>query len=140
MGRYLKRGFATWFLLLPIAFVNGWLREAVLAPAVGTTWAQQASALMLSTAILVVAFFTIRWMGPDSITEAALIGAAWLLLTVAFEFGFGRLSGSSWSELLAAYDVSNGSLWILVLLMTAVAPALTASARGVYAESAWRSS
>src|SRR3712207_1716407 len=46
----------------------------------------------------------------------AAIGAGWIGLTVAFEFGFGRLvAGQSWEELLADYDVSEGRTWPFVL-------------------------
>ena len=45
-----------------------------------------------------------------------MVGAAWLSLTVAFEFGFGRaVAKQSWEELLADYNVSQGRTWPFVL-------------------------
>ena len=57
------------------------------------------------------------------------IGLLWLSLTLAFEFGFGRLSGLSWEAMLADYDVAGGRFWPLVLLTTLLAPWLVARAR-----------
>ncbi|MEW6447103.1 MAG: hypothetical protein AB1426_03305, partial [Bacillota bacterium] len=51
------------------------------------------------------------------------IGLIWLVLTVAFEFGFGHfVMGHSWSRLLHDYNLLKGRLWVLVLLWVAIAP------------------
>jgi hypothetical protein len=55
--------------------------------------------------------------------HAVAIGALWLVLTLAFEFLLGRfVSGLSWREMLAEYDLASGRLWALVPLWIAVAP------------------
>jgi len=55
--------------------------------------------------------------------DLLLIGALWLTLTVAFEFGFGHyVMGHSWRYLLADYNILKGRLWSLVLLVTFVSP------------------
>jgi hypothetical protein len=54
------------------------------------------------------------------------VGAAWLGLTIGFEFGFGRLvAKQSWERLLADYDVSAGRTWPLVLAWLAAGPEVT---------------
>jgi hypothetical protein len=54
------------------------------------------------------------------------VGAQWLALTVAFEFGFGRLvARQSWDELLADYDVRAGRTWPFVLAWIAAGPEVT---------------
>ena len=59
-------------------------------------------------------------------SEALQIGAVWLGLTVAFEFGFGRLVAKKpWRELTADYNVARGRLWPLVLAWIALGPELT---------------
>ena len=64
-----------------------------------------------------------RWPLPPS-RAAYEIGGAWVAMTVAFEFGFGRLvEGQSWREMLAAYNLAEGRLWPLVLAWIAVGPA-----------------
>jgi hypothetical protein len=131
-GSVVKRALTVWVLLLAVAIANGWFREALLVPPLGRTWAHAVSSVTLSALILVATYSTIRWMAPQRAVDAARIGALWLLLTTAFEFGFGRLGGRSWGELLEDYDLARGRIWMLVLIVTAVAPALTASARRVY--------
>jgi hypothetical protein len=50
----------------------------------------------------------------------------WLGLTLAFEFGFGRLvAKQSWEQLLADYNVAAGRTWPLVLAWLATGPELT---------------
>ena len=41
-----------------------------------------------------------------------------------FEFGLGRATGGSWSELLADYDVAHGRYWSFVLSSVFIAPLL----------------
>jgi ABC-type glycerol-3-phosphate transport system permease component len=58
------------------------------------------------------------------LTQAIAIGTIWLILTVAFEFFFGRYVGNHpWSRLLADYNLLAGRLWGLVLLAVATLPA-----------------
>ncbi len=46
-----------------------------------------------------------------------------LVMTIAFEFLFGRLvSGCSWNDLLHDYNLCAGRVWVLVLIWTAIAP------------------
>jgi hypothetical protein len=55
--------------------------------------------------------------------QAAAIGLSWLALTLAFEFALGRfVSGLSWRQMLAEYDLTAGRLWLLVPLWVALAP------------------
>jgi hypothetical protein len=79
-----------------MAIANGALREAWLKPRLGEERARQAST-----------------------------GLAWLVLTLAFEFGLGRfVSHLSWRQMLAEYDLFAGRLWVLVPLWVALAPYL----------------
>jgi len=58
-------------------------------------------------------------------SEALQVGGAWLALTVAFEFSFGRLvARQSWEELLRDYDLAHGGTWPLVLAWIAAGPAV----------------
>jgi hypothetical protein len=55
--------------------------------------------------------------------DAVMVGASWLMMTVGFEFGFGRLvARQSWDELLADYDVARGRTWPFVLAWLGVGP------------------
>ena len=58
------------------------------------------------------------------------MGLLWLLMTLTFEVGAGRLSGKRWSALLEDYIVLRGRTWVLVLIVTCLAPLAVGRARG----------
>jgi hypothetical protein len=121
--RLWTRVVATWGLLLVVMFGNGTVRALVLQPRMGEHLARQLSSL--SGICLVFAVATLLARGGRGATSGQLLGAGcvWLALTMTFELGFGRfVSGSSWSELLADYNLARGRLWPLVLLATLLAP------------------
>jgi hypothetical protein len=58
--------------------------------------------------------------------EALSVGALWLTLTLAFEFGVGHYGfGKAWSEPLADYDLRHGRIWVAVLVVTLLVPLCT---------------
>jgi hypothetical protein len=125
------RALIIWFALLALAVANGGFREAVLIPRFGPHTGHIVSTIMLCAGILIVTYVAVGWIHPGSRGDAIAIGLAWLALTLAFEFGFGRARGKRWAELLADYDVFKGRIWVLVLVTTAIAPLLAARARGL---------
>ena len=119
MGRYLL----AWFPMILIAVANGAWREAALVPRLGDHAARQVSTLILVALFAVyIGYITRKWrLGSGG--EALCVGAAWLALTVGFELALGRLvSGLSWEQLFAEYDLAAGRLWALVPLWVAAAP------------------
>jgi hypothetical protein len=124
------KALALWLLILVLAIANGLLREAVLVPALGRFAGLVASGIALSLLILLVALLAAPWYGRLEAGRYWLIGAGWLVLTVAFEFGMGRVvQHKPWHELLEAYTFSGGNIWPAVLLTVLVAPRLAAWAR-----------
>jgi hypothetical protein len=114
--------FLLWFPMLLIAIGNGTLREFVFKKYVSDLTAHQ-----LSTIILIIFFglyigFAINRFPPASSRQAILIGFVWVVLTLIFEFGFGRYRGSSWPQLLEDYNLLKGRIWILIPLWLAIAP------------------
>ena len=121
--RALLRGATVWFGILAAANANGALRELVLRPRLGPAWAHAMSTLLLCVLILLVARLAIRWISPGEGRVAWRIGIIWLVLTLAFEFLAGRyLFGNTWERILSEYDVAAGRLWILVPIVTLIAP------------------
>lgn len=113
----------TWLLLLAAMFGNGVLRVAVLQPRLGEEAGRQAACLTGIAIVLVLSRLVVPRLGRRTGPELLGVGAIWLALTLAFEFGFGRyVSGLSWEALLADYDLRRGRLWPLVLLTTFAAP------------------
>ena len=94
-----------WLCFIPVAILNGGLREYVLVEAIGEEWA-----------------LPVRMIKAFTSKDGWLIGVGWALLTIAFEFAAGLAGGSTVSELLAAYNPLSGNLWLLVLATTLLSP------------------
>lgn len=68
-------------------------------------------------------WLVVRLWPIGSSRQALAIGLAWLGLTLVFEFALGRfVSGLSWREMFAEYDLTAGRLWALIPLWVAIAP------------------
>lgn len=127
----IRRAILVWFALVPIAVANGAVREALIVPRAGEAAGGAISTASLALLILLLSGVTIGWVRPRSSRDAWTVGALWLALTLAFEFLAGHyLFGTPWSRLLEAYNLVRGRTWVLVLVTTAVAPVITARARG----------
>lgn len=122
----ISKAIAIWAGILLLAIANGALREAVLIPRLGAPVGLVLSGILLSVLIVGVAYFSLPWLGTRRPSHLWGIGIGWLVLTLAFEFSFGRWQGKSWSTLFEAYTFRGGNLWPIVLLITALAPTLAA--------------
>lgn len=127
--RWWLKAFAIWFGILVLAFLNAWLRERVLGPALGADGARLASGVLLSGIILLSAIVAAPWLGPARPGRWWATGAMWLALTLAFEAGGIWQQYGDLSRLFAALRFEGGNLMSIVLLMTLVAPYLGARAR-----------
>jgi hypothetical protein len=125
------KALAVWFGILVAAIANGAFREGVLIPQLGKTPGLILSGVLLSTLIVLVTWLALPWLGATAPPQLIRIGIAWLLLTLVFEFSFGRLRGKSWDDILAAYSFADGNLWPIVLLVTAAAPYIAGRLRGL---------
>ena len=120
---YLIRSFLIWLLFIPAAIVNGVLRDAVLAPALGDTLGRAISSLTLSLLILGLTLCLVRRIGVNTRTGYLLVGVVWLVLTLLFEFSFFVLvMGHPMDELLQDFNLFRGRLWVVVLATTLFAP------------------
>lgn len=112
-----------WFLLLIVAIANGLLREATFGKTLPELRAHQLSTLIGSIVMGISIWAIIRIWPPASANQALLIGLAWLILTVSFEFFMGLvLRKRPLSEVLADYNLRAGRVWVLLLLWITLAP------------------
>jgi len=121
MSHFLKY-FLAWFPMLLLAIANGALRDLVYKKYLGELAAHQVSTLSLIIFFAVYIGFIIKWIPPASANQAMLVGLLWLVLTLAFEFGFGRYRGNSWEKMFADYNLLKGRVWILLPAWVAIAP------------------
>ena len=112
-----------WLVMLGVSVLNGIARDVGYGRELDPLVAHQLSTLYGMT-LLGVVIGAYAWRWPFASAAAAWrAGCLWLALTVAFEFIFFRyVTGHSWSELLANYDLAAGRLWPLLLLWIALAP------------------
>lgn len=109
--------------MILIAVANGALREAWLVPRFGEHAARQISTLLLLALFALYIGYVVRRWPIASSGEAIAVGVVWLVLTLLFEFVLGHfVSGLSWSELFAEYNLAAGRLWALVPIWVAIAP------------------
>ena len=112
-----------WFPMVPLAILNGTVRETVIARHLAELPAHQ-----LSCVTGIALFFSYTWLVSRrwplrTSSQALAAGGIWLALTVAFEFGFGHwVAGHPWQRLLHDYDLPAGRLWVLVLLAVLLLP------------------
>jgi len=112
-----------WLPMIVLAILNGALREFSYARIMSDQLAHQISTITLIVLFAIyVRLLSLKWP-LQSLGQAVLVGVLWLLLTVAFEFGMGRVvSNLSWQQMLQAYNIFAGNLWLLVPVSVAVLP------------------
>jgi hypothetical protein len=119
MVRYLL----AWLPMVVLAVANGALREAWLVPFLGAEKARQVSTLILIALFAIYLAIVFRIWPIGSARDAVLLGLAWLVLTLAFEFLLGfYASHLTLRQMLAEYNLAAGRLWALVPLWVAIAP------------------
>lgn len=81
--------------------------------------------------IFAVAYFFIRWITARTTLQLLGVRLLWVVLTVLFEIGLGRLVlGLPWERITEDYDVTRGGFMGVGLLFMAAAPWLAAWLRG----------
>jgi hypothetical protein len=120
------RAVAVWLLIIAVESVHGTIRQLFVAPAIGDLPARQLGVATGSLLILAVAWLTARWLGATTVRAQLEVGALWVVLTILFEAGLGRVLGLSWARLLADYDPGQGGLMGLGLVVLLLSPAVGA--------------
>lgn len=129
--RFLTAGLAAWPILMGIAMIEGIARETKVAP-----WLGHRPALILSGAIMIVAIYVVAWLllawwgRPRSDLVLWLVGASWVVLTIAFEAVLlVTARGQPLVNLIAEYHpmrIVDGNLIVPGLVLMLLAPVLVA--------------
>ena len=125
----IRRALLVWLLMMAVETIHGMLRNRFLVPVLGDVGARQIGVLIGSAIILGIAVLLIGWIRPTSERALLAIGALWLVLTLAFEFGLGHALGRSWAALLADYDLTRGGLLSIGMVVLALSPWIAAHFR-----------
>jgi len=119
MKKYLQ-AVAIWILIIPIAILNGGLRENLLIK-LGAA-ALPLSGIILSACIFVMAFLLIPRIKNCKKSDYVFIGIIWCCLTNLFDLSMFIMDGGGILNLVKQYYFWTGNLWIVVVLSTLFAP------------------
>ena len=115
--------------MLAIAIANGAARDLGYRKFMSERAAHQLSTVSACLLFTFYIKFVMHAWPPTSASMAFAVGALWLVLTLIFEFGFGRARGRPWAVLLRDYNILAGRLWVLIPLLLLFAPYLFYSFR-----------
>ena len=127
----IKKSVLIWLAIIPLAVLNGFLREEVIVPLIGLKYALPVSGMALCLLIFLVTLTFLPRIGKGNGKTYRNIGIVWVILTVVFEFAMGLFAGYTFGELLNAYDITTGNLWLLVVVFTGAAPWLVAKLKRI---------
>jgi hypothetical protein len=124
-----RRAAAVWMLIILAETVHGFLRELLLAPAVGALPARQIGVPVGCVIIFAIAWGAARWIGASGRRQWLAIGSLWVALTVVFEISLGVAIGASWTRILSDYNPARGGFMLFGLAFMGIAPWLAARMR-----------
>jgi len=127
----IKKSILIWLSIIPLAVLNGGLRDFFLTPRLGESYAQPVSGIILCLLIFIVSFIFIPRTGKGEQKMYWKIGFLWVALTLVFETILGLAVGNSLGELLKSYDIRTGNIWSVVVLFTGIAPWLIAKIKRI---------
>lgn len=117
-----------WIPGIPIAIINGLIRNSLYQKFLSELHAHQLSAVSFALFFSIYVWYILKWIRLSSIQDAILLGLVWLILTIVFEFLFGHyVMGHSWSKLFHDYNLLAGRVWIFVLIWITIIPIILQS-------------
>ena len=130
MSSLKRRAAAIWLLLMAAEIAQGTARTLWLAPVVGTIRSRQIGVLTGSCLILLIVALTHRWIGFVSNRQRIVTGLRWMVATLIFEIGMGRVFGRTWDDLVADFNPVEGGLLAFGMIILAASPWLLRPRRG----------
>jgi hypothetical protein len=120
-----------WLGFLLVAIGCGIIRERFLVPGLGPLGGRALGTLLVGAIIFGLIYAYIGKLKGATRGSLFRLGLFWTMATIAFEFLFGHyVMGHSWDSLRADYNIFQGRLWPLVLIVTLFGPLLARKIRG----------
>ena len=124
------KAFCLWLLFLGVAIAGGIIRDRLLVPGLGPLGGRALGTLLVGVIIFGLIYAYIGKLKGVTQVYLVKLGLFWTILTIMFEFLFGHYAmGHSWQSLWADYNVFQGRLWPLVLMVTLFGPLLARKIR-----------
>jgi hypothetical protein len=126
----MARGLLVFVLIMAVETVHGVLRGLFLVPRLGEDMAARIGWPVGLFLVLLIAWATIRWIGPRDRRSLFGLGALWAVLTIAFEVMIGILRGMAMPEIMAELHPLTGTIPYSAGVMF-IAPWAAARLRGL---------
>ena len=127
----IKKSFLIWLGIIPLAILNGALREGFIEPLIGENLARPISGIILCLLVFILSFIFIPKLGKGTNKTYLLIGVIWVFSTIIFETVLGFLMGISFNEIIQAYNLTTGNLWLIVVIFIGIVPILIAKIKRI---------
>lgn len=112
-----------WLVVMAVEFVHGTVRWIFLRPRVGNFRSSQIGVFTGSVLLLLIVYVCEPWMALQGFADCLRVGLLWVVLTLAFEWNFGRyVLGRTWESIAAEYNLSHGGLMPVGLAIFAMKP------------------
>jgi hypothetical protein len=126
------RGFLIWLLIISAEAVHGISRELFLTPHVGDFRARQIAVFSGTIIIFIIAFFSVKWLRANRLSQLLAVGIIWVCCTIVFELYLGHvILGYSWDHLASDYNIVKGGLLPIGLLCMMLSPFAAAKSRKI---------
>lgn len=129
-NKLIIKSMLVWLGIIPLAILNGGLREAILLPTLGTI-ALPISGMLLAAMSFLLTYLCLPRLGVGTRADYIKIGIIWFCATIIFEFALGFATGEIFADMLAAYNIFTGNLWLLVVIFIGCTPWLTAKIKKI---------
>ncbi len=125
--RFLRYGLLGFIIFFALAILDGIIREAILVHLFGSGPALTVSGLIMLVVLYVVLYIFLKRVGkPDASSTLWLLGAMWVVLTVAAEFVLSVwVLGEPIAKFASAYSIASllqGNLILVGLLGMFIGP------------------
>jgi peptidoglycan biosynthesis protein MviN/MurJ (putative lipid II flippase) len=124
------KAFGLWLGFLAVAISCALIREKYLVPELGPVGGKALGTLLVGVIIFGLMYAYVGKLKGTTKASLFKLGLFWTMATVAFEFLFGHyVMRHSWDALWADYNIFQGRLWPLVLMVTLFGPLLAQEIR-----------
>jgi hypothetical protein len=127
----LKKSILIWFSIIPLAILNGGLRDYVTTHLISETYSRPISGITLCGLIFIVSFIFIPKLGKGLKKTYIKVGILWVLLTIIFETFMGLGQGETFDKIINQYNITTGNLWLIVVIFVGIVPSIVAKMRRI---------
>jgi hypothetical protein len=128
----ITRSILIWLVIILAEMLHGIARARFLVPRVGDWRSRQIGVFTGTLLIFFISLLMVPWIHASSAAQLLSVGLLWAVITLAFEFLFGRyVARLSWERILSDFNILKGGLMPLGLIAMGFCPLIAGLLRGV---------